>query len=476
MLSIKRSIPTEILGLLEQGGYSLHIKGSAGTGKTTLALDIIKNLSMNGTAIYLSTRVSPERVLTQFPWARDCLEEQNILDAKRPHLTSDIPPSVLFEYTDQPEFLKSLNAKIQMSKQRPVTVIIDSLDALKINLKIPERNVTLESVLLELGEKTATNMLFVTETDEENRLDYLTDGVIRLEREIINGRLVRKVYLEKVRGEQIEQPYYLFTLKDSRFTYFKPRLFPRIKYAAGTAIPKQRRELISTPIEELDSILYGGLRKGTFNLIEGGSVMGTEYIYIVYPIIHSFVQQGLPTFLTLPQSASTKLSMDYVASLMGVKEEDSIISTLRKYLYFFQFTDSTEKTVWNEIIVSKENLENFSEFFRKTVMEITRKLGAETFLWYLGVDTMERIYGEAAFRRLMGALVLEISSFNGICIALAKHGIKSMDTLTHLASTHFIMDNIGAPVIYGEFPKTKIYAIVTETTNGTHRINLIDIE
>jgi hypothetical protein len=109
-------------------------------------------------------------------------------------------------------------------------------------------------------------------------------------------------------------------------------------------------------------------------------------------------------------------------------------------------------------------------------MEITRKLGAKTFLWYLGVDTMERIYGEAAFRRLMGALVLETSSFNGICIALAKHGVKSMDTLTHLASTHFIMDNIGAPVIYGEFPKTKIYAIVTETTNGTHRINLIDIE
>ncbi|MFB0560019.1 MAG: gas vesicle protein GvpD P-loop domain-containing protein [Candidatus Lokiarchaeia archaeon] len=475
-MSIKKSVPTEILGLLEQGGYSLHIKGSAGTGKTTLALEIVKNLSLSGTAIYLSTRISPERILIQFPWARDCLKEQDILNAKGSYINSEVPKSFLFEYADQPEFLRLINAKIQQSERRPVTVIIDSLDALKANLNISDSDITLENTLLELGEKKATNMLFVTETNEESRIDYLTDGVISLEREIINGRLVRKVHLEKVRGEQIDQPYYLFTLKDSRFTYFKPGLFPRIKYSAGTAIPKQRRDLISTSIEELDSILYGGLRKGTFNLIEGGSVMGTEYIYIVYPIIYSFVQQGFPTFLTLPQSASTKLSMDYVASLMGVKEEDRIISTLRKYLYFFQFTESTEKTVWNEISVSKENIENFNEFFRKSVTEITRKLDAKTFLWYLGVDTMERMYGEETFRRLIGTLVLETSSFNGICIALAKQGVKSMDTLTHLASTHFIMDNIGAPVIYGEFPKTKIYAIVTETTNGTHKVHLVEIE
>nr|MDO8082892.1 gas vesicle protein GvpD [Candidatus Freyarchaeota archaeon] len=476
MLSIKRSVPNEILGLLEQGGYSLHIKGSAGTGKTTLALEIAKSMSTKGNAIYLSTRVSPGRVLIQFPWVRDFLEKKNILDAKMGHITPDVPKNVLFEYTDQPEFLRSINAKIQMSEQRPVTVIIDSLDALKANLNISEKDVTLESILLELGEKTATNMLFITETNAENRLDYLTDGVVRLEREVLNRRLMRKLHLEKIRGEKIRQPYYLFTLKDSRFTTFKPEIFPRVKHITEVTTLKKRRGLIPTSIKELDSILYGGLRKGTFNLLEGASVMGTEYIYLTNPISTSFAQQGYPIFMTPPQSASTKLTIDYVTSLMGIKEEDSIISTLRKYLYFFQFTDSTQKTAWNEISVSKESIENFIEVFRKSVLEITTKLGAETFLWFLGVDTMERNYGEENFRRAIGTLVFEMSSFNGICVALARHGVKSMDTLTHLASTHFIIDDLGAPVVYGVFPKTEIYAIVAETTNGIERVDLTEIE
>ena len=477
MLSIKKSVPNEILGLLEQGGYSLHIKGYAGTGKTSFALEVVKSLSSKGTVIYLSTRVSPDRVLLQFPWVRDFLEEQNILDAKLSYVTPDVPKKLLFEYTDQPEFIRSINEKIQRSERRPVTSIIDSLDALKSNLNLEEKDTTIETILLEIGEKTATNMLFVTETNEACRLDYLVDGVIRLEKEIVDGRLIRKLYLEKIRGGQIEQPYYLFTLKGSRFTYFEPKLFPRIKYVAGTEPVQQRRELISTSIGELDSVLRGGLRKGTLNLIETAKGMvGTEYFYFIYPVMSSFVQKGFPVFMIPSQNATTKLTMDYMTSLVGVSKEESIISKLRKYIYFFQFTDTTEKTLWNEISVLKEDIAHFSNVFRESVTETTEKLGAETFLWFLGVDTMERIYGEEIFRKTIGTLVLETSSLNGICLALAKHGIKSMDTLTHLASTHFIMDNRGAPVIYGEFPKTKTYAIVTETANGANRIELLNIE
>jgi len=476
LLSIKKSVPNEILALLEQGGYSLHIKGHAGTGKTSFALQVVKSISSSGTVIYLSTRVSPDRVLIQFPWVKGFLDEQNILDAKRPYVTPDVPKRLLFEYTDQPEFIRSINEKIQTSERRPVTVIIDSLDALKSNLDLEEKDITLETILLEISEKAATNILFITETNEACRLDYLVDGVVRLEKEIVDGRLVRKLYLEKIRGGQMEQPYYLFTLKESKFTSFAPKLFPRIKYVAGTEPEKQRKELIPTSIGELDSVLRGGLRKGTLNLIETAKGVGTEYFYLIYPIISSFVRKGFPVFMIPSQNATTKLTMDYLTSIMGVAKEESIISKLREYLYFFQFTETTEKTLWNKISVSKEDIAHFSKVFRESVTETTEKLGAETFMWSLGVDTMERIYGEEIFRKTIGNLVLETSSLNGIILALAKHGIKSMDTLTHLASTHFIMDNRGAPIIYGEFPKTKTYAIVTEITNGNDRVELVDID
>jgi KaiC/GvpD/RAD55 family RecA-like ATPase len=476
LLSVKKSVPDEILSLLEPGGYSLHIKGHAGTGKTSFALQVVKSLSSSGTVIYLSTRISPERVLVQFPWIKGFLEEYNILDAKRSYVTPDVPKSLLFEYTDQPEFIRSINERIQTSVRQPVTVIIDSLDALKSNLDLEDKDITIETILLEIGEKSATNMLFITETSEPCKLDYLVDAVVRLEREIINGRLVRKIYLEKIRGGQMEQPCYLFTLKGSKFTSFIPRLFPRIKYAAGKESEKPISELIPTSIGELDSVLRGGFRKGTLNLLETERGVGTEYFYFLFPVIMSFVQKGFPVFMLPSQNATTKLTMSYLTSIMGVAKDESIMSQLGKYLHFFQFTETAEKTPWNEINVSREDITHFTKIFQ-AVTEKVEKMGAETFLWFLGVDTMERIYGEETFRKTIGNLVLETSAKNGIILALAKHGIKSMDTLTHLSSTHFIMDNQGTPLIYGEFPKTKIYALVTETTNNaTGRIALESIE
>ncbi|WXG42302.1 MAG: gas vesicle protein GvpD P-loop domain-containing protein [Candidatus Freyarchaeum deiterrae] len=476
-MSIKKSVPDEIIGLLEKGGYSIHIKGLAGTGKTSFALQVVKNVSSNGTVIYLSTRVTPDRVLVQFPWVREFLDAQNILDAKRSYITPDVPKRLLFEYTDQPEFIRSINEKIQTAECRPVTVIIDSLDALKSNLNLDDKDNTIETILLEIGEKTDSNMLFITETDEPCKLDYLVDGVIRLEREIIDDRLLRKLYFEKIRGGQMDQPYYLFTLKGSLFTSFAPQLFPRIKYVAGPEPEEQRSALIPTSIKEVDNALKGGLRKGTLNLIKTSREMGTEYFYILYPIIWSFIQKGFPVFMIPSQSSTTKLTMDYMVSLLGVGKDESIISKLRQYLYFFQFSDTTEKTPWNEISVSREDITNFSKVFRESVNEIKEKLGVENFLWFLGVDTMERIYGEEIFEKTIGTIVLESSFLNGIILALAKQGIKSMDPLIHLASTQFVMENKGALTIYGEFPKTKIYAIATDTTTeGNNKIELESIE
>ncbi|MEM3587706.1 MAG: ATPase domain-containing protein, partial [Candidatus Jordarchaeaceae archaeon] len=297
-MSIKRSIPSEIAGLLETGGRSFRIKGSVGTGKTTLALEIAGIMSSKGEVFYLSTRVSPEQLFAQFPWLKECLEEKNILDAKRYYIGPNTY-GVGREYTDQPEFLKAINEKIQSSERRPVTIIIDSLEALKTNLHISQGDTILETILLELSEKTATNILFVSESSEESILDYLVDGVVRLEKEIMDGKLIRKMYLEKVRGEKLKQPYYLFTLSNGRFTYFDPELFPRIQYLAGKEPEKKRRGLSPTSISELDNVFRGGLRKGTLNLLEIMSGVGTEYFYFIYPIIWSFVKKRLPV-LVLP--------------------------------------------------------------------------------------------------------------------------------------------------------------------------------
>lgn len=62
------------------------LKGDAGTGKTTLALQVIEELADEQPDYYLSTRVSDEALFRQFPWARDRAKRDNILKAGKTFL------------------------------------------------------------------------------------------------------------------------------------------------------------------------------------------------------------------------------------------------------------------------------------------------------------------------------------------------------------------------------------------------------
>ena len=65
-------VPQVLLDFMRApGGHSLMLKGDAGTGKTTLALQVIEELADEQPDYYLSTRVSDEALFRQFPWARD---------------------------------------------------------------------------------------------------------------------------------------------------------------------------------------------------------------------------------------------------------------------------------------------------------------------------------------------------------------------------------------------------------------------
>ena len=51
------------------------VKGSAGTGKTTFALQLTEEIGGIGTSFYMSTRVSDESLYNQFPWLRERMKQ-----------------------------------------------------------------------------------------------------------------------------------------------------------------------------------------------------------------------------------------------------------------------------------------------------------------------------------------------------------------------------------------------------------------
>src|ERR687883_1500620 len=61
-------IPDELMQFVQRNTYSLLIKGSAGTGKTTLSLTILRALKIKSNFFYISTRISPKQLFLYYPW------------------------------------------------------------------------------------------------------------------------------------------------------------------------------------------------------------------------------------------------------------------------------------------------------------------------------------------------------------------------------------------------------------------------
>nr|MDO8079298.1 gas vesicle protein GvpD [Candidatus Freyarchaeota archaeon] len=477
------NVPQEIVHALESRTFSLHIKGSAGTGKTTMALELMKLFPENCRAVYLSTRVSPERLYEQFPWSKSCIHQENVLDANA-NLYSDTKQEALFEYVDKPSFLRSLYSKVMDSTGEKPTIIVDSLDALKSNLKIPCDEFSMESDILEISNRLNAKVLFISELSGESKLDYLVDGVVRLEKEIVGGRLLRKLYIEKVRGKRIENPMYLFTLKDGRFTCFEKGIqinFTNQKFSKGE---KEKGKKIPSLISELDNILGGGFERGTFNIFDIGDKVGLNHAYVCVPMFLNLVIQGIPVF-SIPSKGI--FSTDVVKRGPSISLSETFISSLDegtlKYLskYFCVILPSSHttpnkiemyRTYFLEGKDYKEDINNFIDFASKILDEVQ----ADTLLVTMASDTMEYIYGTNGLLKIIQTWMDRIKQINGI-MALFQFGHETLRLQTHLASNYFRIENIGGNIVfYGEIPKTKMYVAALDILKGHIQTRLVPIE
>ena len=78
------SIPSEIRTFFgKPGGRSLLVKGPAGSGKTTFALQLLEDMADPKKSFYLSSRVSDQALFRQFPWLEKESMKNRVIDASR---------------------------------------------------------------------------------------------------------------------------------------------------------------------------------------------------------------------------------------------------------------------------------------------------------------------------------------------------------------------------------------------------------
>ncbi|HME54547.1 MAG TPA: gas vesicle protein GvpD P-loop domain-containing protein [Candidatus Lokiarchaeia archaeon] len=228
-------------------GYALLIKGDAGTGKSTLAMEICMQNMDSANLVFVSTRANLEDLKAQYTGFAEKMGEGKIKDLEGIGLSSDKlqllnvdNDSFLTIFHDFEKVIKGflendLETLIEDpngDKRPKIIVIIDSIEKMIEAIRQKRASTTdmmIYETLLDYTRKYGLKLFIITETSDKSPNDYLVDGIVTLSRDIktVPDRILRSIEIQKLRNINIDQQMILFTLYQGRFRTFtalKPKL------------------------------------------------------------------------------------------------------------------------------------------------------------------------------------------------------------------------------------------------------------
>jgi KaiC/GvpD/RAD55 family RecA-like ATPase len=486
-IGLEGRLPEEIIRFLEnEGGHSLIVKGSAGTGKTTFSLQLIEELKGMQNSYYLSTRVSDESLYMQFPWLKTKMEESRLklaektekLNVDRTELhklegqielgEADEMGTEFYGDVDEEGIVLDLGTylpevdviydTIEEALPKKTLVVIDSIDALSERYGIPAPKL-MNTFQKDLVESTKANVVYVLESSKETTLDYLGDGVISLfHSSDRNGRRIRMMDIQKLRGCEILHSKYLYTLLGGRLKVFGPQRFNGSKTTQQwKPLPDPNEQMVSTGCIELDKLLGGGLRKGSINMIEIGDNIQTQHTDILeYSLVYNFASKNRGVVWIPSKKATSKTVHE---GLNPYLKDHALEDNVRVYE---KYGEGGVEGLYHHI--EGGNVSQDLEW-RTAKYELSKS--DSPVLLLAGFDTIEAIYGNNHMVEDLSDVLTFIRSMGDIFVGITTPSTYSTQRLADLTQTHIKLENIGGTtVVYCEKPHTELYALEIATDNG----------
>jgi KaiC/GvpD/RAD55 family RecA-like ATPase len=493
---IEGQLPEDIVRFLENdGGHSLIVKGSAGTGKTTFSLQLIEELKGIQNSYYLSTRVSDESLYLQFPWLKRKIEESRMkvlekldkLNVDRTELRklegqielgeAEEDGGSFFGEMDEEGIVLDLGSylpevdviydTIEEALPKKTLVIIDSIDALSERYGIPATKL-INTFQKDLVENSKANVVYVLERSNESALDYLGDGVISLfHSSDRNGRRIRMMDIQKLRGCEIAHSKYLYTLIGGRLKIFGPQWYrDQGKTGEWNPLPDPSEHMVSSGCKELDDLLGGGLKKGSLNLIEIGDNIQTQHTNIIEnSLIYNFASKNRGVVWIPTKKATSKTVKEALSRHL---KEHALEDNVRVYE---KYGEGGAEGLFRSI--EGKDVSRDLEW-RTAKYELSKS--ESPVLCLVGFDTLEAIYGSQNIVEEMSDVLTFIRSMGDIFVGITTPSTQSTQRLADLTATHVKLENIGGTtVVYCEKPHTELFALEIAANNGYPKAKLSPI-
>ena len=424
------------LKLFMQGAVrTLLIKGLAGTGKTTVALELLKAAG-KGNGAYISSRVPKDLLETHIPAMKDTLDSQEFLDIRLEDATS------------------VLDFVMRLTEPRKIkTILFDSWDGLAKELD-PKERLRAEKTLIALAHNSGAQFIFVSEEPGATTIDYLVDGILELVMLEEQDRAVREFIIHKLRGTLISQRKYLYTLLEGKFTFFEPYAVPDYTKIRRFVKKPDNGEAYSFGSGALDR-LFGGMIPGSTLTIEyDENVPYSAVRSIVYPPIINFLAMGRSAILLpLPGANDEEVTSSIVSRAVSkgaVNERLRILNVLRTS--DLKTTNLPKSATPQEIheVVTNETTRLRKKSVDKSVL-LVKSVSALENLFASNLDSLLEVTSQE--------IITLQQSHDAHILLLPKDSPIRSRILSMSSSYAKLIVRDGTVLIFGVKPHTGIYAL-----------------
>jgi circadian clock protein KaiC len=269
------------------GGLTAHrlylLEGAPGAGKTTVAIQFLREGVANGEAVlYVTlseTMQELQGVASSHGWDLTGIEVREMLPAQDALEPDD--QYTMFHPSEVELGETTLRILADVDKIKPSRVVFDSLSELRLlaggSLRYRRQILALKQFFT--GRQCAVLLLDdLTASDQDLQVQSIAHAVIRLEQ--LNpdyGASRRRLVVTKYRGKEFRGGYH-----DYKIARGGLQVFPRL-VASEHELPVQQTRMASG-LPALDDLLGGGIERGTSTLFVGAPGTGKSSVAVQFAV------------------------------------------------------------------------------------------------------------------------------------------------------------------------------------------------
>jgi circadian clock protein KaiC len=330
-------VSTGITGLDDVlgGGFTPNrlylIEGNPGSGKTTLALNVLlEGIRSGEKCLYVTlseTKAELTAVARSHGWSLDGIE---VLELVAPE--SELEPAnqnAMFQPSEVELGVTTKAILAEVERSKPKRVIIDSLSEMRLLAQsaLRYRRQVLALKQYFIGRECTVFLLDdQTSETEDLQLQSIAHGVVSLEQMSPDyGAERRRLRILKLRGQKYRGGHHDFVIATGGLD-----VFPRL--VAGEHVRGQKRGVLKSGNAEMDALVGGGLTYGTSTLLIGPAGSGKSTLAIQYAraaaergersVIFSF-DERVDTVLERTEGLGMDISKFLDSGLVAIKAVDT---------------------------------------------------------------------------------------------------------------------------------------------------------